>query len=245
VSEKKVAFGKRLDSLLRVGSYNVHRCIGLDGLCRPQRIASVITELGVDILGLQEVDSSLLSLEGVDQGEYLAEASGLNMLAAPTMFRNNGHFGNTLLTRFEVLSWRQIDLSVPGREPRGALDVRLDCYGRIVRVIVTHLGLGIAERKAQVARLLDAVALADKVPTILVGDMNEWIPRAWSLRSLRAAFNRSPSLRTFPSRLPVLPLDRIFVWPHDAFIKAKVHMSKLARIASDHLPVKGFIVLKH
>ncbi len=238
-------FRERLDSLLRVGSYNVHRCIGLDGLCHPERIASVITELGVDILGLQEVDSSLVSVEGVNQGEYLAKASGLNMLAGPTVFRNNGHFGNTLLTRFEILSSRQIDLSVPGREPRGALDAQLDCYGKIVRVIVTHLGLGIAERKAQVARLLDAIAVADNLPTILVGDMNEWIPRAWSLRSLRASFNKSPSLRTFPSRLPVLPLDRIFVWPHEAFIKAKVHMSRLARIASDHLPIKGFVALKH
>ncbi len=238
-------FKERLDSLLRVGSYNVHRCIGLDGLCHPQRIASVITELGVDIVGLQEVDSSLVSLEGSNQGEYLAKASGLNMLAGPTMFRNNGHFGNTLLTRFEILSSRRIDLSVPGHEPRGALDAQLDCYGRIVRVIVTHLGLGIAERKAQVARLLDAITIADNLPTILVGDMNEWIPRAWSLRSLCAMFNKSPSLRTFPSRLPVLPLDRIFVWPHEAFIKAKVHMSALARIASDHLPIKGFIALKH
>ncbi len=238
-------FKERLDSLLRVGSYNVHRCIGLDGLCHPERIASVIAELGVDILGLQEVNSCFLSLEGINQAEYLASASGLNMLAGPTMFRDDGHFGNTLLTRFEIMSSRQIDLSVPGREPRGALDAQLNCYGKIVRVIVTHLGLGIAERKAQVARLLDAVTIADDRPTILVGDMNEWIPRAWSLRSLRASFNRSPSLRTFPSRLPVLPLDRIFVWPHEAFIKAKVHMSRLARIASDHLPIKGFIALKH
>jgi len=143
-----------------------------------------------------------------------------------------------------VCSSRQIDLSLPGKPPRGALDVDLDCYGRMVRVIVTHLGLGRAERKKQVMNLLDIIGEKELLrPTILLGDMNEWIPRAQTLASLRASFNRSPSLRTFPSRLPMLSLDRIFVWPDDAFVHSKVHMSSLARVASDHLPIKGFVAL--
>jgi endonuclease/exonuclease/phosphatase family metal-dependent hydrolase len=218
--------------------------VGLDGLHHPERVARVIKELRVDILGLQEVALSTVSLEGMHQIEYLARSSGLNVLAGPTVLKGHRRFGNALLTRFDICAARQIDLSLPGRSPRGALDVDLNCYGRTVRVIVTHLGLGPAERKRQVTSLLKIISDKHHRPTILLGDMNEWIPRAHSLRELRASFNKSPSLRTFPSRLPVLPLDRIFVWPHDAFVRSKVHMSSLARVASDHLPIKGSVMLQ-
>jgi len=233
-----------ITDLLHVASYNVHRCVGLDGLHHPERIARVIKELGVDILGLQEVALSAVSPDGIHQIEYLARSSGLNVLAGPTVLKGHRRFGNALLTRFDVCASRQIDLSLPGKPPRGALDVDLNCYGRTVRVIVTHLGLGRAERKRQVKNLLEIIGEKRLRPTILLGDMNEWIPRANSLKELRASFTTSPSLRTFPSRLPVLPLDRIFVWPDEAFVRAKVHMSGLARIASDHLPIKGFVMLQ-
>jgi len=230
--------------LLHVASYNVHRCIGLDGLHHPERVARVIRELGVDILGLQEVALSMVSLEGQHQIEYLARSSGLNAIAGPAVLKNHRRFGNALLTRFDIEEVRQIDLSLPGKPPRGALDVDLSCYGRTVRVVVTHLGLGRIERKKQVANLLDIINEERDKPTILVGDMNEWVPGANSLKSLRASFHESRSLRTFPSRLPVFSLDRIFVWPHETFVRAKVHMSRLSRIASDHLPITGSVMLE-
>ena len=235
---------EQINKLVQVGSYNIHRCIGMDGLIHPERIAEVIKELGVDILGLQEVDCCFHTPDGGNQLDFLARHTALQVVGGPTLISDNGHYGNGLLTRFDIESIRQIDLSMPKREPRGALDVDLNCHGNIVRVIVTHLGLGRAERKAQVAKLLDMVKVKHDRPTILLGDLNEWIPRASSMRSLKACFHGTPSMRTFPSRLPVLHLDRIFVWPHEAFIKAKVHISRLARIASDHLPIKGFIMLK-
>ena len=230
--------------LLHVASYNVHRCIGLDGLHHPERVARVIRELGVDILGLQEVELSMVSLEGQHQIEYLARSSGLSSIAGPAKLKNHRRFGNALLTRFDIEEVRQIDLSLPGKPPRGALDVDISCYGRIVRVVVTHLGLGRSERKKQVANLLEIISEERDKPTILVGDMNEWIPGAHSLKWLRASFHEAPSLRTFPSRLPVLSLDRIFVWPQEAFVRTRVHMSRLSRIASDHLPITGSVMLK-
>lgn len=242
--KKKVSVNDGLPDLLHVASYNIHRCVGLDGLHHPERVARVIRELGVDILGLQEVALSTVSLDGSHQIEYLARASGLNVVAGPTVLKGHRRFGNALLTRFDVCASRQIDLTLSGKPPRGALDVDLNCRGTMVRVIVTHLGLGPEERKKQVVRLLDIVSETRLHPTILLGDMNEWIPGAKTLKELRASFNTSPSLRTFPSRLPVLPLDRIFVWPHEAFVRSKVHVSRLARVASDHLPIKGSIAFQ-
>ncbi len=236
---------KSVTDLLHVASYNVHRCVGLDGLHHPERIARVIRELRVDILGLQEVALSTVSLDGAHQIENLARLSGLKAIAGPTVLKGHRRFGNALLTRFDVCSSRQIDLSLPGKWPRGALDVDLLCHGKRVRVIVAHLGLGRVERKKQVMNLLDIIGEKELLcPTILLGDMNEWIPRARALSCLRASFNTSPSLPTFPSRLPVLPLDRIFVWPEDAFVHSLVHRSSLARIASDHLPIKGSVSLR-
>ena len=234
---------EHLGGLLHVASYNIHRCIGMDGLRHPERIGAVIRELGVDILGLQEVESSLVSLDGHSQVEYLSRASELHIVPGSPVFNDNGHVGNALLTRFPVMDVRQIDLSVPRREPRGALDVDLNCHGKIVRMIVTHFGLGIMERKRQVARLLSTIASKHSRPTILVGDLNEWIPGARSLRSLRESFSRTPRIKTFPSRFPVLPLDRIYAWPHNTLIRTRAHMSRLARIASDHLPLTGTVLL--
>lgn len=233
---------ERVTNLLQVASYNVHRYIGRDGLFSPERVVDVIHELSVDVLGLQE--ACLQSIDGTNHIELVGDGSGLRGVTGPTICRDGNYFGNVLLTRFDILAVRHIDLSIPKREPRAALDVDVRCYGKAVRVIVTHLGLGRAERKAQVARLLHRLSGKRRIPTVLLGDMNEWVPRARSMRSLSASFARSPSLRTFPARLPVLPLDRIFVWPHEALLKARVHISRLARIASDHLPIKGFIMLE-
>lgn len=235
---------KQLDGLLHVASYNIHRCIGLDGLRHPDRIGTVIRELDADIIGLQEVELGLVSLDGHNQAEYLAMLSGFNVIPGPTVGGENKRFGNALLTRFPVVDVRRMDLTIPRKQPRGALDVDLNCSGKMVRVIVTHFGLGILERKRQVARLLDIITSRHEKPTILVGDLNEWIPRARSLRPLRDSFNRTPHIRTFPSRFPVLPLDRIFVWPHETPLRTRAHTSPLARIASDHLPLRGSVLLK-
>jgi endonuclease/exonuclease/phosphatase family metal-dependent hydrolase len=235
-----VKLPSQISGLLQVASYNIHRCIGLDGLCHPDRVAAVIKELGVDVLGLQEVESCLISVDSKNQTAYLALVSGLNVVPGPIIFRESGHYGNALLARFVVQAVRQIDLSMPRKEPRGALDVDLDCHGRTVRVIVTHLGLDRSERKRQVARLLDRITVRHSRPTIFDRRPKQ-MDTPGPFPALPARFlQQNPRLRTFPSRLPVLPLDRIFVWPHETLLKAKVHISRLAGIASDHLPLKWY-----
>lgn len=234
--------GDGSNDYLRVSSYNIHSCFGRDGIYRPDRVAAVVGELGADIIGLQEVDSALRGGDGLNQLDFIASQTGMAVVIGPTISRNSGDYGNALLTRFGIGATRRIDLSLPGREPRGALDVDLDCgNGSTVRVVVTHLGLKGVERRHQISRLIDVLTRDEARPTLVLGDMNEWFPVARSLRSFLAMFGKHPPVRTFPSWLPVFALDRIFVSPKEALIAAKVHATNLAKVASDHLPIKALV----
>jgi endonuclease/exonuclease/phosphatase family metal-dependent hydrolase len=222
-----------------VASYNIHRFVGIDGRFDPERVARVVRELGAEIVGLQEIDSRFYT-DG-DQVKCLAEVSGLEVILGPTRRSRDGHYGNALLTSFPVKEVRRIDLSVYGREPRGALDVDLLVRGETVRVIVAHLGLGIIERRRQIRRLLDIFCSEQDRMEIMLGDFNEWNPVGKPLCWVHNFFGKSPSLRTFPSFLPVLCLDRIWIRPVDAMVRIKTHRTQLSRVASDHLPVKAVI----
>ena len=137
---------------LTLASYNIHRCYGRDGRCVPDRIADVLREIRADVVAIQEMETQADG--GIGILEELARETGSTMIPGPTMFRSGAHYGNALLTRLPVKSVAQIDLSVPGREPRGAIDVRLDAGAGILRVCASHLGLRPSERRTQVKQLL-------------------------------------------------------------------------------------------
>lgn len=226
-----------------VASYNVHSCTGRDGRCDPDRVARVLRELDADIVGLQEVCSSPAGAGArLVQLNYLAEATGLEAIAGSTLLRPDGHYGNALLTRRRVLAVRRHDFTIGRREPRGALDVDLEIAGHPARVLVTHLGLLGPERRRQVKQIIAALLSEDpERPVIVLGDINEWLPLGRCLRWLHRHLGRSPSPCTFPARFPFLSLDRIWVRPQTALLNLEAHRSPLARLASDHLPVKATI----
>src|SRR6185436_15511222 len=107
----------------RAATYNIHGCVGTDGRHSPERIAEVINELDADVVALQEVATREHGGETTDQLEWLAERTGHLPIAGTTFMRGPGRFGNALLTRHMPLRVHRHDLSVPGFEPRGALDV--------------------------------------------------------------------------------------------------------------------------
>lgn len=223
-----------------IGTWNIHGAVGWDRRRDPRRVAAVLQEMNADLIGLQEVDTRH-RLDGTACPlEAIAEEAGYHAVAGPTVYGHLGHYGNAVLSRRPPHEVRYIDLSVRGREPRGALDVDVELSdGSECRVVVTHLGLRVKERHDQIQRLLRALDDGRDLPLLLLGDMNEWRRTSRVLDVLDAHLGASPKVKTFPSLRPVVALDRIWARPHVGLRDVRIHATPLARRASDHLPVLG------
>ncbi|MGQ0811899.1 MAG: endonuclease/exonuclease/phosphatase family protein [Nitrospiraceae bacterium] len=221
---------------IRLATYNIHHCTGWDGRDDPQRIFRVLQELDADVIALQEVSSH--EQRGLELLQWLAEETKLRAVAGPTLIRQTGQYGNAILTRYEILKTRRLDLSLPHREPRGAIDVDMSCGGTELQLIVTHLGLLPAERRIQTQRLLERV---NNQHCILMGDLNEWFLWGRTLRWIHGIFGHTPAPPTFPAFCPFFALDRIWIRPRAALIDLSVHKTPLASRASDHLPLRAEI----
>jgi endonuclease/exonuclease/phosphatase family metal-dependent hydrolase len=230
--------------LMKLGTYNVHRCVGGDMRYSVERVARVIRELGCDTVGLQEVDNRPDARLPSMQLELLAHATGMRAVAGNALAAGELFYGNALLTTRRIGAIRRYDLSVRGREPRAALDVELLGGTRSVRVIVTHLGLQAAERRVQVRKLLTVLeGIPPECLVVVAGDINEWLPAGRPLRWLHNSLGKAPRARSFPVWAPMLALDRIWARPPGVLLRLQVHRSREARAASDHFPVKGVIAL--
>jgi endonuclease/exonuclease/phosphatase family metal-dependent hydrolase len=220
---------------LRVVTYNVHKCRGMDGRESTGRVASVLREVDADIIALQEV----LGHQAVEIGE----AINLPFALGENRRHRGAAYGNVLLTRFPIQATRNYDLSVEGREQRGCLRADLDLNGAgVLHVFNVHLGTGLIERRHQGPRLVAAQLLGDlalQAPRVLMGDFNEWT-RGLTTQLLRSHM-KSADLRrrSYPGFLPVLRLDHIYYDPALTLKRVKVHRSRLSLLASDHLPLFG------
>ncbi len=222
-----------------VVSYNIHRAIGLDRRRDVDRIAAVIAELSPDVVGLQEVVREADGEPG-DQAAYIASKLGMVVVMGETRAFGGGTYGNAVFTRLPVLASSRCDLSWRHREPRGCLRVDLGVNDTALHVFNAHFGLIPRERRDQLTTLArfirDSATLAG--PRVLMGDFNEWYLGPIT-RGLRREFS-SPMRRmrrTHPAMFPLFALDRIY-W--DVELQGQgfhVHRSRLARVASDHLPI--------
>lgn len=221
---------------LMVMSYNIHGAVGRDGKRDLARIATIIRNSGADLVALQEVDSRAGSHSASEQMQLLTEMTEMVAIPGPAILQHDRSYGNVLLTRLPWVDNGALDLSFKQREPRRAIDVSIETNSGTLRVIATHLGLGLRERRFQ-AKCLEQTISNDGSPTLLMGDLNEWLPFGGMLQALPPGMLKQQKVATYPSRQRLLALDRVCCQPADMLRSIWVDDSPEARDASDHLPV--------
>ncbi|UCC55297.1 MAG: endonuclease/exonuclease/phosphatase family protein [Gammaproteobacteria bacterium] len=236
--------------VLRVMTYNVHSCIGMDGKLAPERIARVIARYAPDVVALQELDVGRARTEGMDQAHLIAHYLEMDFHFHPAMQIEEERYGDAILTH---LPMRLVKTGVlpglpdkPRLEPRGALWVAIELDGVEYQVLNTHLGLLPGERRLQAEALLGPDWLGHpncRGPVILCGDFNA-LPSSTVCRRLRSRLHDAQieldshrPRQTFFGRFPTARIDHVFVDPHVEVLDIEVPDTELARMASDHLPL--------
>lgn len=240
------------DAELIVASYNIHRAVGGDGRKQPLRIAETIAALDADLIALQEVETPATTAAPRIFLQRLY-ALGYEVVLGHTMLLGPHHYGNLLLSRLPVLRQQRLDISQPGREPRGLIDVEVawrpggqgdsaETSASGLHCLATHLGLSGSERRRQIAAILAYLgerAGLSRTPLVLMGDFNEWWPRNARLAALERHLEAAPALASFPSRWPLLALDRLWYGPALELVEADIVRTQATRAASDHLPLRA------
>ncbi len=229
---------------LRVATYNVHKCRGLDRRVRPERIVQVLREIDADVVAMQEVLGAHDRGED-DHAQFMAAELGFHSCFGENRRLNGAAYGNLLLSRFPLKLVRNHDISTDGRERRGCLRADIKIAEATFHLFNVHLGTSFLERRRQARKLVDADILGDPRlhgARIICGDFNEWtrgltthvLSRRFRSINTRTHLGRS---RTYPGILPFLHLDQIYFDARVRLDHALLHRSRTALIASDHLPL--------
>ncbi len=229
--------------MIRIASYNIHKCVGTDRRRDPQRIIEVLAEINADVVALQEADLRFGERDGLLDLMQLQDRLGLVPVPMTGAGKNHGWHGNVVLVR-EAAVQHTRQLQLPGVEPRGALVVDMESKSLHLRVIATHFGLLKRSRAKQVDAVLRAAEDAGERAVLLMGDLNEWrVGRRSGLSGLQPIFGSFDAfVPSFPSRYPLLALDRILCSPRKMLKNIAVHSTPLSRKASDHLPITAELV---
>jgi len=232
--------------MIKVGSYNIQKSIGVDARRRPDRILRVIGELDCDVLALQEADKRFGPRESTIDPSLIASETGFKAVPVAVRQSSLGWHGNAILVRKSITVLNHARLELPTLEPRGAVMCDLEAQGVRLRVAAMHLSVIAAYRKRQIASLMAQIhAHPYDLPTVIVGDLNEWRDTARSIKMFSPHYEVTTPGRSFPSPLPIASLDRIITSPEFSVEHSGVHRSETARIASDHLPVWAHLSLNH
>ena len=227
-------------TIARFATYNVHGHKGVDGKIVPDRTFEVVRHLHADCVALQEFVN-----DTAPTGEPLlaqwARVLGMQAAYAPAFVRGGEEFGNALLTRWPILEQHAHDVSLHGYRRRVVLEAVVEADGATLQLMSLHLGVSPRERALQAQRLFELCSATRGAFHFLLGDFNEWSRFSAVSRRLRRYFDVTRQLPTFPSRAPVVGLDRIWVHPRGRLRDTKVERSPAARIASDHLPLVALV----
>ncbi len=233
---------------LRIVTYNIHRGRGLDRRTRPERIADVLRGLDADIIAMQEVIGP--GRHSAGHAELIGAALGMGWIMGPVRELRQHQFGNVILSRFPMWNHAQHDLSWKTCEPRGAQRVAVDVGSGTLQVFNAHLGTALLERRYQATRLASWVHdRRTPDPKILLGDFNEWSRTLAGdiLAEKLHSVDLYPFLkrrRTYPGIFPLLHLDHIYYMGDVHVRHVALPRTRLALLASDHLPLVADITVK-
>ena len=237
---------------LRIATYNIHKCRGLDRRVSPTRIAEVIRQLNADVIALQEVLDVREGRPGLDQARCIAQAlDSYEWVFGENRQLYGGAYGNMTLSRIQPVFSFNYDLTWRHRERRGCLRTDFDIDGTLLHVFNVHLGTSFTERRHQARRLASTDVLHQAHLSgrkVVLGDFNEWT-RGLASQLMGTAFHSARprgllrSRKTYPGILPVLHLDHFYYDDRISLVSTHVTRTRQALIASDHLPLMAEIVI--
>jgi len=232
---------------MKLLSYNIHKGVGgRDRRYRFERIVRVIEEQDADLICLQEVDRGVRRTRHDDQPRQLVEAfaSAAHLYQLNVWHKSgSGGYGNLILSRWPLKTHHQVSIRLKSRKPRGAQLAVVETPEGPFHLVHWHLGLAERERHWQVRHLLEHPLFRESahLPTLIVGDYNDWrntLARGpFAEHGFVQLTTPRSRFRSFPSYLPVASLDKAFLRGPLKIHQARIVKSKLARAASDHLPL--------
>ena len=224
------------DAKVRVASYNVRKCVGLDRRTLPERVLGVISRVEANVVAIQEVDARLGQKTTSIPRELINEHTDMEPVDLAQSEFSLGWHGNAILVRKGTKIIATDQLNLPGFEARGAALVEIEHQGHAMRIVATHLGLLRHNRRQQAQSIVDQLEDREAMPTLVLGDLNEW-SRTRGLEALYEKFDVHAPGRSFHSARPVAALDRIAASSELKLTDAGVDQRGDALKASDHLPI--------
>ena len=244
---------------LTVMTVNIHK--GFTSFNRKfilPELRDAVRQVGADVVFLQEVmgtNGSHKKSNGVCEEphyEFLADEIWPQFAYGRNMVYPKGHHGNAVMSKFPIVHFQNHDVSVSGPEKRGPLHcvIRVPEQPRDVHVICVHLGLAESHRQQQLDLLCAMVRgeVPNDAPLIVAGDFNDWRRRAHQLLEREVGLKEvfvsayGESAKTFPSRFPVLSLDRIYVRNASVHLPVVLPRKPWSHL-SDHAPLAAEIHL--
>ncbi|MDX3908932.1 MAG: endonuclease/exonuclease/phosphatase family protein [Sphingobium sp.] len=221
----------------RVASYNIRKAIGTDRRRSPERVLEVLCELDADVVALQEADRRFGPRLAAIPPRLLDSHSPYKAVPLDVQVDSMGWHGNAILARKDVTIPAHDIVHLPCLEPRGAIMAEVATPATPVRLFGMHLDLSGLWRRRQAAAVIHAAAARTAMPTVLMGDLNEWSADRGCLADFARHYSFAPCGRSFHARRPVARLDRIMYCERLTLIDCGVHLSAASRKASDHLPI--------
>jgi endonuclease/exonuclease/phosphatase family metal-dependent hydrolase len=231
---------------IRIATYNIHKCRGIDRRIRPTRILEVIGQLDADVIAIQEILNVVSDEPELGQARYLAEnLNGYFWCFGENRVLRGGQYGNMTLSRYPIRFCHNYDVTWKRRERRGCLRSDILAGSLLMHIFNVHLGTSFLERRHQGRRLLSSDILQHedlRGPKIVAGDFNEWT-RGLASRLMGDAFQTIDLKkflryrRTYPGVIPFLHLDHVYFDHWVQLQSFRLHRSREALIASDHLPI--------